>query len=287
MLTVNVNVSDGSVNGARGEIVYNKVTKILVIFDDPNVGEQAIQCSPYRNTYSNAVPLSKVEVKFYARGKRGSEITRYQFPLTLAWATTIHKVQGLTLNDIVVDMEGSSRFNPGQAYVAFSRVKKLEGLHIINFKASGIKKSEKEMLRLNHNLLDASTTLKCCNLPNSTTTIALLNVRSIVGKLPDVEADNNINNATVLGFCETWLSPSQESIHIRHDHVILRCDRNIDNNHGGVMLSVPRFMSPNNVININRNGIEMLITTLLFSDNRNVRLALLYRSPSASVQQSY
>ena len=126
MLTVNVNVSD---NGARGEIVYNKVTKILVIFDDPNVGEQAIQCSPYRNTYSNAVPLSKVEVKFYARGKRGSEITRYQFPLTLAWATTIHKVQGLTLNDIVVDMEGSSRFNPGQAYVAFSRVKKLEGLH--------------------------------------------------------------------------------------------------------------------------------------------------------------
>ena len=269
-------------------IIDNKVTKILVKFDDPNVGQQAIQCSPYRNTYSNAVPLSKVEVKFYARGKRGSEITRYQFPLTLAWATTIHKVQGLTLNEIVVDMEGSSHFKPGQAYVAFSRVKKLEGLHIINFKASGIKKSEKvheEMVRLNNNLLDASTTLKCCDLPNHTTTIALLNVRSIVGKLPDIEADTNINNATILGFCETWLSPSQESIHIRDDHVVLRCDRNIDNNHGGVMLSVPQFMSPNNVININRNGIEMLLTTLLLSDNRNVQLALLYRSPSVSVQQ--
>lgn len=86
--------------------------------------------------------MSKVEVKFYAHGRRGSEITRYQFPLTLAWATTIHKVQGLTLNEIVVDMDGTSRFGPGQAYVAFSRVKTLAGF-IVNFNASGIKKSEK------------------------------------------------------------------------------------------------------------------------------------------------
>ncbi len=38
----------------------------------------------------NAVPLSKLEVVFLAKGKRGAEITRLQFPLTLAWATTIH-----------------------------------------------------------------------------------------------------------------------------------------------------------------------------------------------------
>ena len=45
-------------------------------------------------------------------------------------ATTIHKVQGLTLDEIVVDMKGG-RFNPEQAYVALSRVKELHGLHII------------------------------------------------------------------------------------------------------------------------------------------------------------
>ena len=78
----------------------------IVKFDDPNVGQQAIKCSVYHNTYTNAIPLSKLEVKFYACGRCGSEITRYQFPLTLAWATTIHKVQGLTLNEIVVDMDG-------------------------------------------------------------------------------------------------------------------------------------------------------------------------------------
>ena len=144
MLTSNSDVSDGLVNGARGEVIHivsndnHTVISVLVNFDNQQVGIKTIQSSIHRNTFPDAVPLGKYEVVFLAKGRRGSEITRLQFPLTLAWATTIHKVQGMTLDEIVVDMKGG-RFNPGQAYVAFSRVKTLQGLHILNFNASAIK----------------------------------------------------------------------------------------------------------------------------------------------------
>ena len=144
MLTTNVDVADGLVNGARGEVVHvvvndGKVTKVLVQFDHPDVGLKAIQSSAYHSAFPQAVPIVKHEVKFPAHGRRGAEVTRLQFPLTLSWTTTIHKVHGLTLDDILVDMKGG-RFSPGQAYVAFSRVKTLQGLHICNFSAAAIKK---------------------------------------------------------------------------------------------------------------------------------------------------
>ena len=50
-------------------------------------------------------------------------------PIDSSMGHNYSQVQGLTLDEIVVDMKGG-QYSLGQAYVAFSRVKKLEGLHI-------------------------------------------------------------------------------------------------------------------------------------------------------------
>jgi ATP-dependent exoDNAse (exonuclease V) alpha subunit len=52
-----------------------------------------------------------------------------QVPLRLAYAVTIHKAQGLTLDNVYIDFD-SGMFAHGQAYVAFSRARTLEGLEI-------------------------------------------------------------------------------------------------------------------------------------------------------------
>ena len=52
----------------------------------------------------------------------------FQIPLRLAWASTIHKSQGLTLKEAWIDIRAARE--PGQAYVALSRVKSLDGLNL-------------------------------------------------------------------------------------------------------------------------------------------------------------
>jgi ATP-dependent DNA helicase PIF1 len=65
-----------------------------------------------------------------------------QYPLCLAWALTIHKIQGATLKIAEMDI-GKSIFEYGQTYVALSRIETLDGLYLSAFHPQKIKANER------------------------------------------------------------------------------------------------------------------------------------------------
>ena len=65
-----------------------------------------------------------------------------QIPLILSWAITIHKSQGITLEEAIIDA-GPDVFECGQTYVALSRVKTLEGISLIDLDPRSIRANTK------------------------------------------------------------------------------------------------------------------------------------------------
>ena len=114
MLVYNLSVEEGLANGSRGVVTgfSNAGTPVVRFL---NGTERAIVVHEFTSELSFAT------------------VTRNQIPLKLAWAITIHKSQGLTLDYVVTNLR--SVFIPSQIYVSLSRVKCLEGLFLtgINF----------------------------------------------------------------------------------------------------------------------------------------------------------
>jgi ATP-dependent exoDNAse (exonuclease V) alpha subunit len=107
MFTVN-RPDDGFVNGQTGRVVSIGLTTAVVLSEG-----KELEVGPYRWRFDSNEP-----------GSAWFE----QLPLRLANALTIHKAQGLTLDSAFIDIRAARE--PGQAYVAVSRVRTLAGLHL-------------------------------------------------------------------------------------------------------------------------------------------------------------
>ncbi len=119
------------VNGTLGKIkkLDSHILKIELISDRNGAGDDK-QIAPQeveleRETFSYLDPEGEVVA------------SATNFPVNLAWATTIHKCQGMTLNSAVVDL--SRVFEAGQAYVALSRIRSAQGLYLTGWSAKSIR----------------------------------------------------------------------------------------------------------------------------------------------------
>jgi len=114
MLLINKDVSNGLINGSLGHVVELNNQFVTVQFD--NGAEMNFQKEV----------VCKIE-----KGEQ-TLAHREQIPLRLAWAISIHKSQGMTLEKVKIDMGGI--FEYGQGYVALSRAKSLTGLYVQNLR---------------------------------------------------------------------------------------------------------------------------------------------------------
>ncbi|CAD6218940.1 GSCOCG00011492001-RA-CDS, partial [Cotesia congregata] len=158
MLTVNIDVEDGLVNGAVGILKgYEKdseerIFRLWLDFSDEQVGKKRRK-EIKKDNQLNWTVIDRISKNIQPL-KTLINIIRKQFPIIPAEAITIYKSQGGTYNKIVVHLINGMKKN--ELYVAFSRCTKLDGLYLVgNLKIPSTQNSndkiQMEIKRILHN----------------------------------------------------------------------------------------------------------------------------------------
>ncbi|XP_057683515.1 uncharacterized protein LOC130910330 [Corythoichthys intestinalis] len=213
MLCKNVDVVDGLVNGVCGTVTHIITSdnsfpqRVYVKFDKDQVGSQRRKQSATASVDLMASTyIEPEEEKVTSKGG-----LRRQFPLKLAWACTVHKVQGLTVDSAVVSL--NKIFSAGQAYVALSRVRSLSGLIIQDFAEEHIycKNNIKEAIQRMPPFFVESAPSQ----PH-TFSVFLMNVQGLIEHAPDLAICTEHLQPNCIAVTETWLPnlPASEIIKV-------------------------------------------------------------------------
>ena len=136
MCIVNLDVGYGICNGSTG--IITKFVRDPDYMDNDHSKKTASMIPIVR--FKNGITKPMHYHKWKSDNIEGYGVK--QIPLILAWAVTIHKSQGATLDSAEIDI-GNNVFAPGQTYVALSRVKSLDGLYLRSFQPQSIHSNPK------------------------------------------------------------------------------------------------------------------------------------------------
>ena len=273
-LTVNLDIVDGLVNGAVGTtkaISYLDVNQtvpsiIWILFDDVTIGSERRR--NFRNIYSADLdnlwtPIAPIARQFTVGKYKNAKIQRTQFPLQLACAKTVHRSQGVTLAEIVVQLPNEKR--PHIHYVALSRVSSLTGLNILEpFDSSKVTvspdvKGEMERLR-------QSCQLRLYNEPfnevdRHALTVCFQNAQSVKLHFGDIIANAYFHKCDILMFAESKLCKADGHLHIdgyyehRHDFSPTRSPY-------GIVIYTKISSIESTSRNVSRNGLEIIMLSI-------------------------
>ena len=273
MLTRNIDVEKGLTNGCFGNVVE-------IVMDSTNSDPLCIK-----------VEFDKSDIGIYAIEKHQESVKKYvrqQFPLKLAYACTIHKVQGMSLDKAVVSLKNI--FEYGQAYVGLSRVTSLSGLVVQDFHENRIycNPEIKESLENMHSFIQPPI---ATDVSDHNISIILHNVQGLKQHYNDLKCNTEFSNADLICLTETWLNNEDNIIDtLLDDFKFYHQPRYLsyyatnqlrEQSHGGVAIYTKiKVSSRLNIAVDNLESIAIIITNPV-----SFVISVIYRPPSYSIKQ--
>ena len=242
-----------------------------------------LERKPDKKTETFTPKLYQTVTTQFAVGKtKSAQVVRRQFPLRPASAKTVHRSQGNTQPQIVVNLN-TRRAIPHIHYVALSRVTTIEGLYITDLCESKIFVDPKVLKEME--LLRNECKLSLCFTPlymleNNDLKICYLNARSLHKPINDVRKDINYLSADILIFTETRFSPHDpDEMYPIEGYELLKNDdiSNVSRPYHGTAVYSKVTMLNGYPCARNYHGIELTIAKTV--EHPDLIIIGIYRSP--------